>query len=714
MTTGPQSPLAAQTRLRVLIVDDSPANAELAVAELRRSGFDVSWARVENESDYLAHLEDDAPEIVLADYGLSQLSGPRALELLQQQGLGIPFIVVSGTIGDEPAAAVIRQGASDYVLKDRLHRLGPAVQRALQGLRKIAYFSMEIALESAIPTYSGGLGVLAGDTIRSAADLQVSIVAISLLHRAGHFNQQFDAAGWQSEHPVEWKVEDFLAEMPARTGVVIEGRTVGLRCWKYQVQGSSGYSVPVYLLDADLPENSEWDRKLTSVLYGGDSHYRLCQEIVLGIGGIRMLRALGYDQFDRCHMNEGHASLLILELLQEEARKASRTRIEAGDLAAVRQKCIFTTHTPVPAGHDQFPLSSLASALGFREDLSDILNPEMAVRVFGRHEPRGVPKTSSGPQAILNMTYLGLNMSRYVNGVAKKHGQVSRMMFAGYHIDAITNGVHAATWASPPFQALYDSHIPDWRQDSFSLRHAESIPKREIWEAHMWAKMELLTHVNQQSGLAMKPEVFTLGFARRVTAYKRADLVLTDLERLKKIASASGGLQLIYAGKAHPSDQEGKNLIRRIFELKEALKDRILIAFVPNYDMSLAKLITAGVDLWLNTPQPPLEASGTSGMKAALNGIPSLSILDGWWIEGLVEGVTGWSIGEEKRGREEDGSGLKDASLLYEKLEQVIVPLFYQDKERFIEVMRHAIAVNGSFFNTQRMLQQYVLNAYFR
>jgi len=432
------------------------------------------------------------------------------------------------------------------------------------------------------------------------------------------------------------------------------------------------------------------------------------------MGGIRMLRALGYDRLDRFHMNEGHASLLILELLQEEARKAGRTRIEARDLAMVRQKCIFTTHTPVPAGHDQFPLPDLARAVGFRDDLSDIMDAEMAVRVFGRHQRHKESRTQANRQAILNMTYLGLNMSRYVNGVAKKHGQVSRMMFAGYHIDAITNGVHAATWASPPFRALYDCHIPDWRQDSFSLRHAESIPKTEIWEAHLRAKAELLAQVNQQPGPPMRPEVLTLGFARRVTAYKRADLVLSDMDRLTKIARESGGLQLIYAGKAHPGDQEGKHLIRRIFELKEALKDRVTIAFLPNYDMSLAQRITAGVDVWLNTPQPPLEASGTSGMKAALNGIPSLSILDGWWIEGLVEGVTGWAIGEEKRGREDDAGGLRDASLLYEKLEKVIVPMFYRERDRFIEVMRHAIAINGSFFNTQRMLQQYVLNAYFR
>jgi starch phosphorylase len=350
-------------------------------------------------------------------------------------------------------------------------------------------------------------------------------------------------------------------------------------------------------------------------------------------------------------------------------------------------------------------------ALGFRQDLSDICDPQVAVRVFGRHEARGEAKSLAGPQTMLNMTYLGLNMSRYVNGVAKKHGQVSRLMFSGYHIDAITNGVHAATWTSPAFQALYDAHIPDWRQDNFSLRHAESIPQKEIWDAHMSAKGELLDWVNHRQGAAMDTEVFTIGFARRMTAYKRADLVLSNTERLARIADKFGGLQVIYAGRAHPSDREGKQLIRKIFELKQALKDHVTIAFLPNYDLELAKLITAGVDLWLNTPKPPLEASGTSGMKAALNGIPSLSILDGWWLEGLVEGVTGRAIGEQ---RHEQDSEPQDAASLYEKLERVIAPMFHQDRERYVDVMRHAIAINGSHFNTQRMLQQYVSNAYLR
>jgi glycogen phosphorylase len=696
--------------VRALIVEDDAADAELMVAELRRSGFELSWERVQTEEGYLAALADP-PEIVLADYSLPQFSGNRALELLQQLGLGIPFVVVSGTVGEEAAAAIIKRGATDYVLKSSLARLGPAVTRALQGQQKIAYFSMEIALDSAMPTYRGGLGVLAGDTLRSAADMRVPIVAVSLLHRAGHFCQKLDESGSQSEVPVHWNVSDFLTEMPVRATIQLQGREVSLRCWKYQVEGGTGFGVPVYLLDTDLPENSDWDRKLTSVLYGGDAHYRLCQEIVLGIGGIRVLRALGYDTLDRFHMNEGHASLLTLELLQESARKAGRTRVEASDLAAVRQKCIFTTHTPVPAGHDQFPLSDLAAVLGFHPDLSDVCDPQIAVRVFGRHETRGEAKSPSSPQNILNMTYLGLNMSRYVNGVAKKHGQVSRLMFAGYHIDAITNGVHAATWTSPAFHALYDAHIPDWRQDNFSLRHAESIPRNEIWDAHLRAKSDLLDYVNKQQR-TMDPEVFTIGFARRVTAYKRADLVFSDTERLKKIANAFGGLQLVYAGKAHPSDCEGKKLIRRIFELKRELEGQIPIVFLADYDVRLGKLITAGVDLWLNTPQPPLEASGTSGMKAALNGIPSLSVLDGWWLEGLVEGVTGWAIGDENRkGETSQPFGAAD---LYEKLEGTILPMFYEHRERFVEVMRHAIAINGSHFNSQRMLQQYVSNAYLR
>ncbi|MBI3303163.1 MAG: alpha-glucan family phosphorylase [Deltaproteobacteria bacterium] len=557
----------------------------------------------------------------------------------------------------------------------------------------IAYFSMEIGLEAGMPTYSGGLGVLAGDTIRSAADLKISMVAVSLLHRKGYFYQRLDPTGWQSEEPAEWVVGDFLTEMPQRVAVTVEGRTVQLRCWQYEVAGVSGFTVPVYFLDTDLPDNAEQDRTLTHFLYGGDRRYRLCQEVVLGIGGVRMLRALGYDTIARFHMNEGHASLLTLELLDEEVRKAGRPSITHDDIAAVRQRCVFTTHTPVPAGQDQFPM-------------------ELVNRVLGRQEVFDMPEVFCC-EGLLNMTYLALNLSHYVNGVAKRHGEVSAHLFAGYMIDSITNGVHAATWTAESFQRLYDRYIPGWRQDNFSLRYALSIPKPEVWQAHTQAKKQLIHAVNHETNAGMDVDVLTLGFARRATTYKRADLLLTDIDRLRSIATKTGSLQVVYAGKAHPQDQGGKELIRRIFQVKEQLKQDVKIAYLENYDLDLGKLMTAGVDVWLNTPQPPLEASGTSGMKAALNGVPSLSVLDGWWIEGRIEGVTGWAIGEDGRESGGDDDRSKIVSSLYDKLEQVVMPLFYRERERFLDVMLHTVALNGSFFNTQRMMQQYVLKAYF-
>lgn len=560
--------------------------------------------------------------------------------------------------------------------------------------RSVAYFSMEIGLEAGIRTYSGGLGVLAGDTIRSAADLRVPMVAVSLLYRKGYFRQRLEADGWQREEPTDWVVEDFLEALPQRASVLIEGRTVHLSCWKYAAAGVRGFSVPVYFLDADLPENSEWDRTLTHSLYGGDEHYRLCQEVILGVGGMRMLRALGHESIRRFHLNEGHAALLTLELLDEEAKRAGRSAVAPEDREAVREQCVFTTHTPVPAGHDKFPAELARRIIGNREDFFALDG------VF--HE-----------NGVLNMTYLALNLSRYVNGVAKKHGEVSRLMFAGYSIEAITNGVHAATWVSEPFRDLFNRHIPGWQQDNFSLRYAISLPRAEVWGAHLAAKRRLLEWVNGKTGAGMDENTLTIGFARRASTYKRADLLFHDLERLRKIAAASGPIQAIFAGKAHPRDQGGKELIKRIFEAKNALGKDLRVVYLENYDMELGGMMTAGVDLWLNNPEPPLEASGTSGMKASLNGVPNLSVLDGWWIEGHIEGLTGWAIGEIDRGEGVNHSRSSDAASLYDKLEQVILPLFYRDRERFVEVMVHAIAINGSFFNTHRMVQEYVLNAYF-
>jgi starch phosphorylase len=558
----------------------------------------------------------------------------------------------------------------------------------------IAYFSMEIGLEAGMPTYAGGLGVLAGDLIRAAADLRVPLVAVTLLHRKGYFHQRFDPSGWQIEQPVDWAVDDFLKEMPERASVTLEGRTIQLRSWRYEATGAGGFKVPVYFLDSDIAENSEWDRRLTDYLYGGDLRYRLFQEVILGIGGVRLLRALGYSNIGRFHMNEGHSSLLTLELLDEEAKRAGREMIIRADVEAIREKCIFTTHTPVPAGHDKFPLDLVWQALGHRAifEMKDVFCCEDR----------------------LNMTYLALNLSHYINGVAKRHGEVSRLMFASYSIESITNGVHAATWAASPFQALYDRYMSGWRQDNCCLRSALSIPRQEVWLAHREAKENLIRYVNRETNIGMDMDVLTVGFARRAAEYKRWDLLYQDIERLKSIGAKNGGLQLVYSGKAHPQDRSGKEVIKQILLFKDSLREYVKIAFLENYDMELAKMITSGVDLWLNTPQPPMEASGTSGMKAALNGVPSLSVLDGWWIEGHIEGVTGWSIGGNGRAGDEGSDRKKDASSLYDKLEQVIIPMFYQDRDRYIDVMLHAIAINGSFFNTHRMMQQYVLNAYFR
>ena len=552
---------------------------------------------------------------------------------------------------------------------------------------------MEIGLITDMPTYSGGLGVLAGDTIRAAADLKVPMVAVTLLHRKGYFYQRLDNEGRQIEEPVDWPVNDFLAELPQRTSVTIEGRTVFLRAWKYAIAGPGDFFVPVYFLDADLPENSEWDRKLTHYLYGGDLHYRLCQEIILGIGGVRMLRALGHQAIERYHMNEGHSSLLALELLDNEAARAGRQTPIREDIEAVRQKCVFTTHTPVPAGQDQFPM--------------DLVN-----RVLGRREVDEMRDVFCCGE-LLNMTYLALNLSHYVNGVAKKHGEVSRLMFAGYNIDAITNGIHAATWTADSLARLYDRYISGWHQDNCSLRYALSIPKEEIWQAHTTAKRELLHHVNLETNTGMDVDLLTIGFARRAAAYKRADLLFSDIERLRAIASRGGGLQIVYAGKAHPQDEAGKEQIRKVFSARDLLRDKIKIAYLQNYSMEIGKMMTAGVDIWLNTPLPPMEASGTSGMKAAVNGVPSLSVLDGWWIEGCIEGVTGWSIGPPDGKASTSADHSNDAASLYDKLEQIVMPLFYDNRDGFLDVMRHAIALNGSFFNTHRMLQQYVLKAYF-
>jgi len=555
----------------------------------------------------------------------------------------------------------------------------------------IAYFSMEIALEPGMPTYSGGLGTLAGDTLRSAADLKVPIIAVTLLHRKGYFAQKLDASGWQTEMPVEWDVAKSCREFSPRVQIAIEGRTVHLRAWQYTVKGHD-HEVPVILLEADLPENSAWDRALTHHLYGGDLHCRLCQEIILGMGGVRMLRALGHHEVRRFHMNEGDAALLGLELLDERARWIQRDRFNREDVQPIRQQCVFTTHTPVPAGHDKFPQDHVARVLG-RSDIFDMKE------VF----------CCAGD---LNMTYLALNLSHYVNGVAKRHGEVARQILTPrdanhhYEIDSITNGGHLATWVSLSFAKLFDRYVPGWREDNASLRAALNIPKEEVWQAHISAKEQLFQEINRRGNGGIETGTFTLAFARRAATYNRAPLLLSDPRQLKRIAAQAGGLQIVYAGKAHPRDENGKKLIQQIIQAREALLPEVRMVYLENHDWEPARLLVAGVDVWLNTPEPPLEASGTSGMKAALNGVPSLSILDGWWIEGWIKHVTGWEIGETiPVNADKDERSRRDAQSLYQKLEQVVLPAFYQQREDWLRIIRHAIALNASHFNTQRMVQ---------
>lgn len=552
--------------------------------------------------------------------------------------------------------------------------------------RTIAYFSMEIALDPALPTYSGGLGVLAGDTLRSAADTAAPMVAVSLAHRRGYFQQHLDASGQQTETDVPWSPETTLPAAGEIISLTMQNRQVLVQAWRYDVVGVSGHVIPVLLLDTDVEGNDPWDRRLTDHLYGGDTYYRLCQETVLGLGGLMMLHALGCRP-EVYHMNEGHASLLAIGLLEVEAGPARLAGATDENAAVVRQQCVFTTHTPVPAGHDQFGLDQMYQVLG--EERSH------AIERFGCLH-----------NGLMNMTYIALRFSRYVNGVAMQHGKVSQQMFPESKIHAITNGVHAGTWLSQPMQQLLDREVPAWRHDSQYFRSVYGIAPSAIADCHRATKAALFDAVAARTGEQFDPNLLTLGFARRVATYKRASLLFTDPERLVRIAEAIGGLQILFAGKAHPADTAGKALIRDVFAAAAHLNCSALkVLYLENYDWQLGGLLTQGVDVWVNTPRRPYEASGTSGMKAAMNGVPSLSVLDGWWIEGCAEGVTGWAI--------EDGeTEAAEAASLYDKLEHSIAPM-YKNPEAWARMQRHCVAINGSFFNTHRMLAQYFTNAYF-
>ncbi|MDE3103837.1 MAG: alpha-glucan family phosphorylase [Acidobacteriota bacterium] len=552
--------------------------------------------------------------------------------------------------------------------------------------RTIAYFSMEIALSPSLPTYSGGLGMLAGDTLRSGADTSAPMVAVSLAHRRGYFRQHLDSVGQQTETDVPWSPETTLPQAGETVTLSLQGREIQVRAWRFDVIGVTGHILPVFLLDTDIEGNDPWDRRLTDHLYGGDTYYRLCQEAVLGLGGIAILSALGVKPQVH-HMNEGHAALLALALLETQLQGGSLRDATEADIQAVRRQCVFTTHTPVPAGHDQFGLDQM-------------------YQVLGHERASAIERIGCLHNGLMNMTYIALRFSRYVNGVAMQHGKVSQQMFPEYPVHSITNGVHAATWLSRAFQELLDDQVPAWRTDNQYFRSVYGIDPALVAHAHLKGKLSLFRTIAQRTGLKFNPTVLTLGFARRVATYKRASLLLHDPKRLVAIAEKIGGLQIVYAGKAHPADNAGKGLIRDVFAAASRLSSSALkIVYLENYDWDLGAALTQGVDVWVNTPRRPYEASGTSGMKAALNGVPSLSILDGWWIEGCAENITGWAI--------EDGDSEEaEANSLYEKLQHSIAPL-YANPTAWAAMQRHCIAINGAFFNTHRMLEQYFTSAYF-
>ena len=622
---------------------------------------------------------------------------------------------------------------------------------------KVAYFSMEIALSDKIPTYSGGLGVLAGDTIRSSANHGLPLVGVSLLHRGGYFKQTLDKDGTQHDEAVKWQPEKHLVRLPKEISVKLDGKTVRVGAWRSIVRDAiSGFEVPIIFLDTDLPQNRKDHRAITNRLYGGDDELRLRQEAILGIGGVRMLQGLWCPNIRIYHMNEGHASLLVPELIRYNARHTHRKPTDPQVIAEVQEKCVFTTHTPVPAGHDRFPMDMVHRVLdpeitsllyaepegAMRQaptgDAQDegparpeganlalhpaIANPQpepATRRVSRRYGATALAEPPPPPEGMLNMTLTGFWGSGRINAVARRHAEVSRKMFHRDDILSVTNGVHARTWVCGDMAKLFDKKLPGWRLDNAELRNAIDLEDKDVLKAHLRAKVALIDRVNELTKADFDLETFTIGFGRRATAYKRLTLLLRSPKKLEEIAERHGGIQVVLAGKAHPKDEPGQAMIVDVLRKAKRLKHTRLV-YLANYNMALCGMMTAGSDIWLNTPRPPLEASGTSGMKAALNGVPSLSTLDGWWLEGCVEGLTGWSIGKDDFApgsrRKPPTTNTQDrnhAQDIYDKLNDAILPA-YEDRGKWAKIMKHTIALNGSHFTTQRMVSDYVCKLYFQ
>jgi glycogen phosphorylase len=545
----------------------------------------------------------------------------------------------------------------------------------------VAYFTMEIGFSREIPTFAGGLGVLAADIMRSATDLGVKAACMTMRWQHGYLKQHINADGTQKYVQTDWDPAKHLTKLPNVISIHIDNHDVKVGVWVLELRNKHGHIVPVYFLDTDIDGNSAPDRGITSQLYGGDGYMRLRQEAVLGIGGVKMLRSLGYDDVGTFHMNEGHAAFLTLELLREREFKDEN----------VRRSCAFTTHTPVKAGHDVFPY-------------------DMAYAVLGDNLPWHIKKIAG--EDALSMTALAMHLSRYTCGVARVHGMVSRAMFPGEKIDHITNGVHTEHWASDEMAQLFDTYCAGWRDDPLALtQHCRQIPDEPLWKAHRAAKTRLIAEANRHAQVPFDINTLTIAGARRVVAYKRPELIYTNIERLVEVGH--GHLQIIHAGNAHPSDPFGQEVIQRMIQRSRELKDAVKIVYIPNYNPDLAKLMVSGADVWLNTPMRLHEASGTSGMKACVNGTLNLSTLDGWWIEGYeMDPQSGWRIGPLAQALDADDTRQIDAEDLYTQLQYQVIPeYYYADHVRWIRRMKRSIGLMG-YFNTHRAVKEYVKKAW--
>jgi starch phosphorylase len=534
----------------------------------------------------------------------------------------------------------------------------------------IAYLSMEIALDNNIKTYAGGLGVLAGDILRSAATKKFPMIGITLISNQGYFKQKITSSGKQLELIDNDYDFSLLKKLDTEVAVNIGNDKVKIGVWQYLIKGENGFNVPVYLLDTNIFGNKTIYKKLSTKLYGGDLTFRLQQEIILGRGGVKMLEALGYNNIKKYHLNEGHGAFTAIELYNNCLEKNIAAKI-----AKVKTQCVFTTHTPIQTVFDEFPVDLLAqNQPDFPFNLRQLIKNKQ-----------------------VNTIDLAMFFSGYINGVAKTHQNFLNTVYPKYNIKVITNGINSIFWSSPEFKKLYDKYIFGWRTDASLLKKVDRIALKNIWQAHQSAKRRLLKYIKKITGITWREDILTICFARRFTEYKQPLLLFADIDRLQEILESGGRAQIVLAGKAHFRDMSGQDSIKRIYTIKKKYP-KLNIIFLQNYNLDLARLLVAGSDIWLNNPQVPQEACGTSGMKAAHNGVPQVSTLDGWWPEGYKKGKTGWAI--------------SNADDLYEILKKEILPAYYKMPKKWRVIMKNTISLNAAYFNTDRVLKQYINEAY--